>query len=320
MRALYFGTYDRDHPRNVNAIAAMRAAGVEVDERRATVHGGGLRGALSVFGAETRLYVPSGTEFDVVIVGYPGHFDVPRARQVAGKRPLVFDAVLSLENELVEVRRRFRPRSTAATVLRAVDYRALRLPDLVVCGTDAEAAYLRELGAKRTVTIFLGADDELFCETWSPTYPFSALYVTDASADIVEAALQQVDVPLSVVMPYELLEESAGITFAHAGIVLGSFRESRAIPPSVFDALATGAPVITADTPAARELLADGESALLVPPGDADALAHAVERLAADEALRTRIAARGHEVFDERASREVRGAQWRAALEGDALR
>jgi glycosyltransferase involved in cell wall biosynthesis len=320
VRALYFGTYDRDHPRNVNAIAAMRDAGIDVDERQATVHAGGLRGALSVFGAETKLSVPSRSEFDVVIVGYPGHFDVPRARQVAGKRPLVFDAVLSLENELVEVRRRFRPRSTAATVLRAVDSRALRLPDLVVCGTEAEAAYLRDLGAKRTATIFLGADDSVFCETWSPTYPFSALYVTDASADTVEAAMQQVDVPLRVVMPYELLEDDAGITFARAGIVLGSFRDSRAIPASVFDALATGTPVITADTAAVRELLVDGESALLVPPSDAGSLAQAVRRLAEDEQLRTRLARRGHEVFAERASREVRGAQWRDALDGDALR
>jgi glycosyltransferase involved in cell wall biosynthesis len=320
VRALYFGTYDRDHPRNVNAIAALRDAGIDVDERQAAVHGGGLRGALSVFGAETKLRVPSRSEFDVLIVGYPGHFDVPRARQVAGKRPLVFDAVLSLENELVEVRRRFRARSTAATVLRAVDGRALRLPDLVVCGTEAEATYLRELGAKRTVTIFLGADDDVFCETWSPTYPFSALYVTDASADIVEAAMQDVEAPLRVVMPYELLDDDAGITFAHAGIVLGSFRDSRAIPASVFDALATGAPVITADTAAARELLTDGDSALLVPPGDAPALAQAVRRLTEDEQLRTRIATSGHEVFAERASRRVRGGQWRDALDGDALR
>ena len=33
VRALYFGTYDRDHPRNLNAIAAMRTAGIDVVER-----------------------------------------------------------------------------------------------------------------------------------------------------------------------------------------------------------------------------------------------------------------------------------------------
>jgi glycosyltransferase involved in cell wall biosynthesis len=47
------------------------------------------------------------------------------------------------------------------------------------------------------------------------------------------------------------------------------------IPNKAFQALACGTPLVTADTPAARELLVDGESALLVPPGDAGALAEA---------------------------------------------
>jgi hypothetical protein len=316
VRALYFGTYDRAHPRNVNAIAAMSAAGVEVTERQVPIQRGGLLGALSVFGAETKLSVPKRRAFDVVIVGYPGHFDVPRARRVARKRPLVFDAVLSLEDELVEVRRRFRPRSTAATVLRAVDRRALRLPDLVVCGTRAEASYLEQLGARNTAVIFLGADEDVFCETWSPAYPFTALAVADGSRDVVEAAALLVpELPLRIVQPGEIPSDDRGIAFAHAGIVLGSFRDSRAIPPAVFEALATGAPVITADTAAARELLDDGVSALLVPPNDAPALAGALRRLAGDEELRAAIAAKGRSVYGERASRRVLGERWLEALD-----
>jgi hypothetical protein len=320
VRALYFGTYDRSHPRNVNAIAAMRAAGIDVVERHAPVQGSGLRGAFSVFSAESKLFAPRRRDFDVVIVGYPGHFDVPRARRVARRAPLVFDAVLSLEDELVTVRRRFRDRSAAATVLRAVDFRALRLPDLVVCGTEAEARYLTRLGAKRIAAVFLGADEDEFCETWSPAYPFSALHVADPStATVREAASLAPDVPVRVVEPGAIAAGERGIAFAHAGIVLGSFRASRAIPAAVFEALATGAPVITADTEATRELLTDGDSALLVPPGDAAALARALERLAGDEELRTRIAGRGREVFVERAARSVLGAQWRELLD-DRLR
>jgi glycosyltransferase involved in cell wall biosynthesis len=72
--------------------------------------------------------------------------------------------------------------------------------------------------------------------------------------------------------------------------------------------------VITADTDACRELLDDGDSALLVPPEDPPALAQAVELLAADEPLRRRLAARGHEVFRARASRAVLGERWRELL------
>jgi len=316
VRALYFGTYDRGHPRNVNAIAALHAAGVEVVERQADVRGTGLRGALAVLAAETRLLRAERRRFDVVIVGYPGHFDVPRARRLAANRPLVFDAVLSLEDELVGVRSRFRARSTAATLLRAVDARALSLPDLVVCGTEAEASYLNELGARRTAAVFLGSDEELFCETWSPAYPFSALQLADETSDIVRAAAELVpELPVRIAEAREIARADLGLAFAHAGIVLGTFREARGIPAPVFDALATGAPVVTAVGEGVQELLTDGESALLVPPGDAGALADALHRLAADEGLRRRIAEGGQAVFRQQATRLALGLRWRALLE-----
>jgi glycosyltransferase involved in cell wall biosynthesis len=73
--------------------------------------------------------------------------------------------------------------------------------------------------------------------------------------------------------------------------------------------------VITADTPAARELLADGESALLVPPGDAEALADALRTAADNRDLLTRIAQGGRRAYEERASEDVLGRRWRDVLE-----
>jgi glycosyltransferase involved in cell wall biosynthesis len=83
----------------------------------------------------------------------------------------------------------------------------------------------------------------------------------------------------------------------------------------VFQALACGTPVVTAETAGARELLADGVSALLVPPGDPEALATAVRRLADDSGLAERLGARGHAVYREHASEDVLGARWRGLLE-----
>jgi glycosyltransferase involved in cell wall biosynthesis len=48
------------------------------------------------------------------------------------------------------------------------------------------------------------------------------------------------------------------------------------IPNKIFQTLAAGAPVITADTPAIRELLAEGPAVRLVEPGNPAALAAAV--------------------------------------------
>ena len=124
--------------------------------------------------------------------------------------------------------------------------------------------------------------------------------------------------PIRSIGRRELEPDAHGLAFGHAGIVLGSFRESRAIAPAVFGALATGAPVITANTAAARELLRDGESALLVPPESPTELAAAITRLAGDGELRASIAAGGRRVFAERAARDVRGRQWREPDRGPA--
>ena len=95
-----------------------------------------------------------------------------------------------------------------------------------------------------------------------------------------------------------------------AGCALGIFGTSdkarRVIPNKAFQALACGVPLVTADTPAARELLADGESALLVPPGDPEALADALRRLTTKPALRDRLAAGGHAATGNTRARSAR--------------
>jgi len=96
------------------------------------------------------------------------------------------------------------------------------------------------------------------------------------------------------------LQEVAEV-LQHVDVALGIFgtsrKASRVIPHKVYDALACGTAVITADTPAARAFLTHGKNALLTPPGDAPALAAAILQLQRDAALRKRIAAAGHALF-----------------------
>jgi len=87
------------------------------------------------------------------------------------------------------------------------------------------------------------------------------------------------------------------------------------IPNKAFQALACGTPLVTGDTAGARELLVAGESALLVPPGDAEALAQALRRLAGDPELASRLSAGGRAAYEAQASEDVLGRRWRTILE-----
>ena len=69
--------------------------------------------------------------------------------------------------------------------------------------------------------------------------------------------------------------------------------------------MAAARPIVAPDQPNIREILADGETALLVPPDDPAALWSAIRRLANDPALRTRL---GHAA---RAELERRDYTWR---------
>jgi glycosyltransferase involved in cell wall biosynthesis len=87
--------------------------------------------------------------------------------------------------------------------------------------------------------------------------------------------------------------------------------ESDGMSRVVFEYLAAGRPLVAARTGVVPEILRDGEEALLVPAGDADALAGALERLVADPALRARLGAAGRRLVEA----EFSGARVAARLE-----
>jgi glycosyltransferase involved in cell wall biosynthesis len=72
-------------------------------------------------------------------------------------------------------------------------------------------------------------------------------------------------------------------------VVLPSLSES--FNQVIIEALAAERPLVATDVGGAREVLADEANALLVPPGDPDALHRALRRLAFDEGLRARLRA-----------------------------
>ncbi len=87
-------------------------------------------------------------------------------------------------------------------------------------------------------------------------------------------------------------ERMAALYAAHDAVVFPAvWPEPWGLVP--LEAMAVGTPVVATGTGGSAEYLRAGGNALLVAPGDAEALAAAVRRLAADGALRARLAAGG---------------------------
>jgi glycosyltransferase involved in cell wall biosynthesis len=104
-------------------------------------------------------------------------------------------------------------------------------------------------------------------------------------------------------------EEKAALYAGALAVVLPSWCEGYGYTP--LEGYAHGTPAIVSDLPALRETA--GPGALYVPPGDAGALREAMRELAADDALRGRLAEAGAATLPAR-SWEASARALRAAL------
>jgi glycosyltransferase involved in cell wall biosynthesis len=297
--------------------------------------------ALRLAAAEARLLTRRVDDADAIVVGYPGHLDLVAARRAARGRPVVFNPLVSLADTLVGDRGRFHSGSLAARALERVDRYAFRSADLVVADTAAHARFLSDVrGSDDVAVCFVGAEDRLFTPGWKPEAPFTVLFVgklipLQGVDTILAAAREAPDIRFRIVGSGQLdpllanrptnVEHVSWVEYGRlpeeirrAGCALGIFgttaKAQRVIPNKAFQALACGVPLVTADTPAARELLVHEKSALLVPAGDSEALAAAVRRLAEDGGLAQRVADGGRAAYEAAASEPVLGARWRSLI------
>jgi glycosyltransferase involved in cell wall biosynthesis len=345
LRVSYFGTWERGYPRNEQVIAALRTAGIDVDLIHENLWTGEHKFATGI-GVLPRLVAAEGRlafrridpASDALIVGYPGHTDVWSAKR--HRKPVIFNAMVSLYDTLVDDRQRFTPGSLPARALRLLDRGALRAADFVVADTEANARFLAKYaGIPKPAVCYVGAEEHLFKRAWRRPERFYALFVgklipLHGVGMILEAARRLPDIPFRIIGTGQLDEllrdppanvEHVGWVdykdlpseYARAGCALGVFGTStkalRVIPNKAFQALAVGTPLVTAATEGVSELLQDGRDALLTSPSG-ESLAKAIETLRDDADLADRIGDAGRETFEREASERVLGSRWRDVI------
>jgi glycosyltransferase involved in cell wall biosynthesis len=92
--------------------------------------------------------------------------------------------------------------------------------------------------------------------------------------------------------------------WAQADIAVLASTGGEGLPKALLEAAACGRPLIATDVPGSREIALDGRNAIVVPPGDPDALCEALERLATDESLRKAFGAESRRIVESDMSQE----------------
>jgi glycosyltransferase involved in cell wall biosynthesis len=155
-----------------------------------------------------------------------------------------------------------------------------------------------------------------------PGRAFTALVVGDGpDRPSVEAEVRRLGLQDAVTLAGT--REDVPALLARADVFALSSR-SEGAPLSILEAMAVGLPVVASRVGGVPELVVDGETGLLVPPGDPAAMADALGRLLADAGLRRRLGAAGRaraqRCFDVRRQRQDHLACYARELSRRGLR
>ncbi|MEW5987948.1 MAG: glycosyltransferase family 4 protein [Chloroflexota bacterium] len=181
LRICFFGTYRAHYVRNQVMVAGLRAQGVEVLECHATLwrgvedrvqqaSGGWLRPRFwaRVARAYWQLWQAHQRTppYDVMLVGYPGHFDVYLARLLTWwrRRPLALDILMSL-HLIAEERGLTQKSPLTGRLLFWLEKGGLKLPNLLIADTPEYEQYYCEkyhLSPTRFRRVPLGVDDRIY--------------------------------------------------------------------------------------------------------------------------------------------------------------
>ncbi len=278
--------------------------------------------------------------FDLVFVGFYGHLIMFPVKLFANK-PILFDAFISTYDTLCFDRGQFSPTSIPGKMTYRLDRWSCFLADKILIDTDQHLDYFQKtfhLPANRLSSLPVGCNEDLFYPLTGlePKNKFTVLYYCSymplhGVEFVLEAANLLRDQPIEFKLigtgiqfpsiqqkahdhhlnnvefvPYMPLKQLPQ-EIASAQICLGGHfglteKAGRVIPGKIYQILAMSKPLIASNSPANRELLTSLENAWLVPQGNAQELAKAIEELYKNQDFRQWLGNQGRLLYEKNCS------------------
>lgn len=327
LRIVVIGAFDPGYARHYTLLEGLRSCGVEMD----------LRAFPKTLRTPARLRAlwrsfPRKGEADAVFIPAFNQVLGPAAWALSKRRgvPVLMDYLVGLTDVAQDRGQTTGPRYT---VFRQVDRFNLRRLTMLTDTAAHRAVFERVAGRPlpRLHVIPVGVRNLPLLPPPDPAAPlvqYTGTYIPFHGVEIIlEAARLLPEVPFELIgsgQTYKTMAaqaESMGLSNvrfrkgyfpldeltamqAASTIMLGVFgaaaKTEYVVPNKLYEALALGRPVITAESAAVREFMTPGEHLITVPPGDASALAEAIRALLADPARQAALRDAGRRLIEER--------------------
>ncbi len=179
MKILYFGTYEKNYPRNKIFIEGLKKNDVKVIEINVPIKKRkkysknfiieNLSLIIDYFSAYLKLIIKSVKikNYDLILVGFPSFPDVFLAKIISffSRKKLVINPLVSIYNTLIEDRKVIKENSITAKIVFYLEKFGLKLSNKIILDTESHINYFTNkfgLNKNKFIKVFVGADETIF--------------------------------------------------------------------------------------------------------------------------------------------------------------
>jgi len=293
-------------------------------------------------------------DFDILLLGARGLYEdqylVPLLKLIK-IRPVIFDCIVSsYETKVVD--RKLIKNPIGKYFYYYLDYYAFKFSNLVLTDTKNHVRYLKKIFPKidKIEYLYIGTDDTVFYPRnvkkpnkflvlfWGGYIPLQGTSTIVRAAKLLE---KEEDIQFILKGMGQDFQKCLGLAkrlrvknvefdtewidyyelpnfIAKADVCLGIFGESEkaknVIPNKAYETIAMKKPLITGDSPAAREIFVNKKNAILCEMNNPKALAESIKLLKDDKKLRNEIARAGYKTFKNNFTAKKLGQELRKII------